>query len=144
MKVLASNRKAFHDYFIIDSWEAGIKLVGSEIKSLRNAQASISEAWIRITNHEAWLVGANIPPYENAQSAWASHDPRRPRKLLLHRKEILSIEKQLEEKLTVIPLDIHLTERGYAKAKSALVRGKKDYDKRQTIKKRDFERYGDG
>lgn len=143
MKIIASNRKAYHDYFIIESWEAGIKLLGTEIKSLRHAQASIAEAWVKVKDGEAHLVGATIPPYENAQSAWATHEPTRTRTLLLKKKELIRIERELDQSMTVIPLDIHLTDRGYAKVKIALVKGKKNYDKRETIKKRDQERYGD-
>jgi SsrA-binding protein len=143
MKILASNRKAFHDYFIIETWEAGIKLLGTEIKSLRNAQASIGEAWVKVIDGEAWLVGATIPPYENASSTWATHEPTRTRKLLLKRKEITRIGKEIQPGVTVIPLDIHLSDRGYAKVKIALVKGKKLYDKRETIKKRDMQRYGE-
>lgn len=143
MKILVSNRKAFYDYWIIEELEAGIQLKGSEIKAIRSKNCSIAEAWIRIINHEAFLIGATIPPYENAASPWATHDPTRDRKLLLKKKEILKLEKQLEDRLTIIPLDIHLTDRGLAKMKIALVRGKKSYDKRETIKNRDLERYGD-
>lgn len=141
-KILASNRRALYDYFVIETWEAGLKLVGSEIKSLRSSQASIAEAWVKVKNGEAWLIGATIPPYENAQSSWATHEPTRARKLLLKRKEIRRIEAGSVGSTTVIPLDIHLTGRGFAKVKIALVKGKKNYDKRQTIKDRDNQRYG--
>lgn len=143
MKILASNRKALHDYFIIETWEAGIQLKGTEIKSLRNAQASIGEAWVKVFNGEVWLVGATIPPYENAKANWATHEPARTRKLLLNRQEITRLSREMQPSMTVIPLDIHLNDRGYAKVKIALVKGKKSYDKRETIKKRDFRRYGE-
>lgn len=143
MKILASNRKALHDYFVIETWEAGIVLRGTEIKSLREGQASIAEAWVKIKSGEAWLVGATIPAYTNAKEDWVSHAPNRERKLLLKKKELRRIDRQLAERLTLVPLDIHLNQRGYAKVKVALVKGKKSYDKRQTIKERDLRRYGD-
>lgn len=142
MKILASNRKAHHDYFIIEKWEAGIVLVGSEIKSLRQAQASIAEAWIKERNNELWLIGANIPPYAQAKEGWSGHEPTRDRKLLLHRKELTRISRELPGH-TLIPLDIHLNARNFAKITVALCKGKKSWDKRETIKERDLERYGE-
>lgn len=140
--MLVSNRKALHDYFIVDSWETGIVLKGTEIKSLRNSQASIAESWIKIQNGEVWLIGATIPPYENAKAGWVSHEPTRTRKLLLRKKEILRIERELQPSMTLIPLDIHLNDRGLAKLKIGLAKGKRDFDKRESIKKRDNMRHG--
>lgn len=142
MKILASNRRASHDYFILETFVAGIKLLGTEIKSLRNAQASIAEAWVKVRGGDVYLVGATIPPYSYAKAAWATHEPTRDRLLLLKRKEINRIAREVVGPVTVIPLDIHLTDRGLAKVKIALVKGKKNYDKRQTIKDRDNQRYG--
>lgn len=142
-RILARNRKALHDYFVIETWEAGIVLRGTEIKSLREGQASIAESWVKIKNNEAWLVGATIPPYSNAREDWVSHAPTRERKLLLRKKELTRISRQLTERLTLVPLDIHIGKRGFAKVKLALVKGKKSYDKRQTIKDRDLRRYGE-
>jgi SsrA-binding protein len=141
-KILVSNKKAFYDYFIIQSWIAGIRLKGSEIKSLRNSQASISEAWVKIQNNEVFLVGCNIPPYTHAQANWATHEPTRIRKLLLHRQEITRISRELQTGMTIVPLSIFLSDRGLAKVKIALVKGKKTYDKREVIKKRDHDRLG--
>lgn len=143
MKILASNRKAHHDYFILQTWVAGIVLKGTEIKSLRDGQSSIMEAWVKVEKGEVFLVGAHIPPYAQAKEAWQTHEPNRTRKLLLHRTEIRKLERELGQSLTIVPLDIHLSDRNIAKVKIALVKGKKNYDKRQTIKDRDAKRYGD-
>jgi SsrA-binding protein len=143
MKILASNRKALYSYHIIETWQAGIVLKGTEIKSLRESQCSIAEAWVKLINNEAFLIGATIPPYSQAKEAWKTHDPNRDRKLLLNRKELNRIDKELSPGLTLIPLDIHLNEHNFAKVKLALCKGKKNYDKRQALKERDSRRYGD-
>ncbi len=138
IKVVASNRKAGHEYFLLDRYEAGIALQGSEIKSIRAGQVSLAEAYVRIDGHEAWLEDAHIAPYE--QASHYNHDPRRPRKLLIHRREIRKLWDEVRQKgLTVVPLRIYL-KNGRAKVEIALAKGKKLYDKRQAIAKRDAER----
>lgn len=143
MKILTTNRKAYHDYFVIQSWEAGIILKGTEIKSLRETQADIAAAWVKVEKGEVYLVGATIQPYSQAKEAWQTHEPGRTRKLLLNRNEINRLERELGKGTTAIALDIHLNERNIAKVKIALVKGKKKHDKRQTIKDRDLRRYGE-
>ncbi|MBM4424681.1 MAG: SsrA-binding protein SmpB [Chloroflexi bacterium] len=138
-KVLASNRKAAHDYFIEDKFEAGIVLRGSEIKSLRAGRAQLREAYVRVDAAELWLVNAHIAVYDPASRE--NHDPLRPRKLLLHRAEIRKLNEKVRLKgYTIVPLDIHLSSKGRAKVSIALAKGKRQYDKRQTIAKRDSER----
>jgi SsrA-binding protein len=137
-KVVARNRKANFEYFLLEHYEAGIALRGSEIKSIRAGQMSLSEAYVNIDGHEAWLVDAHIAPYE--QAGQFNHDPRRPRKLLLHRKEIRSLWDDVRQKgLTIIPVKVYLKD-GRAKVEIALAKGKKLYDKREIIAKRDSER----
>lgn len=138
VKVVATNRKASHEYFLFDRIEAGIALQGSEIKSIRAGQISLAEAYIRIDGREAWLVDAHIAPYE--QASIFNHEPRRPRKLLLHRSEIRSLWDQVRQKgVTIIPLRVYLKE-GRAKVEIAVAKGKKLYDKREAIARRDAER----
>jgi len=135
LKVVAQNRKARHDYFILETFEAGLVLAGSEIKSIRQGKANIREAYVRIEAGEAWLIGANIAAYDPASRQ--NHDPLRPRKLLLGKKEIARLFEQVREKgLTIIPLQLHL-KRGRAKIEIGVARGKKKYDKRQEIAERD-------
>ncbi|MBI3243811.1 MAG: SsrA-binding protein SmpB [Chloroflexi bacterium] len=137
-KVLASNRKATHDYFIEDKFEAGIALRGSEIKSIREGRIQLREAYVRVDQREVWLINAHISIYDPA--AKQNHDPLRPRKLLLHRKEIGKLMEKVKLKgYTVVPLDVHLS-KGRAKVTVALAKGKRQYDKRQTIAKRESER----
>ena len=138
IKTIATNRKAYHSYFVQDSIEAGISLTGTEIKSLRSGRVSLGEAYVRPEAGELWLVNAHIARYEAASRL--SHEPRRPRKLLLHRKEINSLSSRIAEKgLTLVPLKIYLKDR-LAKASIALAKGKKLYDKREAITRRDMER----
>jgi len=138
VKVVATNRKAKFEYFLIETFEAGIALQGSEIKSIRAGQVSLTEAYVQIDGQEAWLMGAHISPYEQANRF--NHDPLRPRRLLLHKKEILQLWDSVRQKgLTVIPTRVYL-KTGRAKVEIALARGKKAYDKRETIAKRDRER----
>ena len=133
------NRKAFHDYFIEEEYEAGIVLSGSEIKSLRAGRVNLRGAFARIDNGEAWLYDAHISPYEQS-GTYYNHEPTRPRKLLLHRREINRLLGKLEAKgLTVVPLDIHLKGRR-AKVKLGVARGKKLYDKREATAERDANR----
>lgn len=132
------NRRARHDYEILESLEAGIALSGTEVKSVRDGGASIGEAYARFRNGEAWLVGMHIPPYK--QGSFSNPDPGRARKLLLHRGQITYLQSRVGEKgLTVVPLRLYFT-RGRAKIQLGLARGKKFWDKRATIAKREVER----
>lgn len=141
IKVVARNRKAQHDYFLDDRYEAGIALKGSEIKSIRAGQASLQEAYVAIERGEAWLHGAHIAPYQ--QASHLNHDPRRTRKLLLHKRELAKLQRATEQKgFTIIPLRLYLV-RGLAKVEIALARGKRQYDKRQKIRERDAQRQVD-
>lgn len=137
-KILATNRKASHNYLLLDTYEAGIVLKGSEIKSIRAGQISIKEAYVRIDGIEAWLINAHIAPYDPANKQ--NHAPKRDRKLLLHRKEIIKMWDAVRQKgLTIVPLKIYL-KNGKAKVEIALAKGKRMSDKRQAIAKRDAER----
>ena len=137
-KVVATNRKASHEYFLLERIEAGIALQGSEIKSIRAGQISLAEAYIRVDGDQAWLEDAHIAPYEHA--GIFNHEPRRPRKLLLHKKQIRQLWNQVRQKgVTIIPLRVYLKD-GRAKVEIAVAKGKKLYDKRETIAKRDAER----
>jgi SsrA-binding protein len=138
IKIVSKNRKAAHDYFLIERFEAGIVLQGSEIKSIRNGQISLKEAYVLIENDEAWLVDAHISPYDH--SGHFNHDPVRPRKLLLHKSEIRQLWDEVRKKgVTIIPTMAYL-KGGKAKLEIAIAKGKKLYDKRATIAKRDLER----
>ncbi len=137
-KVVASNRRARHEYFILETVEAGIALQGSEIKSIRAGQISLAEAYVRIDGEEAWLEDAHIAPYE--QASIYNHEPRRPRKLLLHSSEIRKLWNTVRQKgVTIIPLSVYL-KNGKAKVEIAVAKGKKLYDKRAEIAKRDSQR----
>jgi SsrA-binding protein len=138
IKVVATNRKARHDYFILESFEAGLVLQGSEIKSVRAGQISLTEAYIRTDGVEAWLVDSYIAPYKQASSQ--NHDPKRSRKLLLHAHEIQDMFSNVRQKgITIIPLRVYMKD-GLAKVEIALAKGKREYDKRADIAKRDAER----
>jgi len=138
VKIVAKNRKASFEYFLLDRFEAGLSLHGSEIKSIRAGQVSINEAFIQIENFEAWLINAHIAPY-NAASIF-NHDPKRKKKLLMHKNEILKIWNTVRQKgVTIIPVAIYL-KNGRAKIEIATAKGKKLYDKRESIAKRDQER----
>jgi SsrA-binding protein len=137
-KVLASNRKAYHEYFILSKWEAGLVLTGTEIKSLRDGRANLTDAYVLVKSGEAFLLGAHISPYTHGNRE--NHDPLRTRKLLLHRREIEKLAAQIVEKgLTVVPLRLYL-KNGRAKAEIAVVRGKRVYDKRETEKRKEADR----
>ncbi len=137
-KVVAQNKKARHDYHIDDTFEAGLVLVGTEVKSLRQGRASLVDGFAEIDRGEAWLLGVHIPEY--SQGSWTNHSARRKRKLLLHRSEIDRIERKTSEKgYTLVPLSLYFKD-GRAKVEIALARGKKAYDKRQTIATRTAER----
>lgn len=138
MKVLAENRKARHDYFIEDTLECGIELKGTEVKSIRQGKASIKEAWCDVENNELVIKGMNISPYE--QGSIFNVDPLRVRKLLAHKSEIreLNIEK-MQQGMTLIPIKIYLSN-GRVKVEVGICKGKKNYDKRQSIKEKDIKR----
>jgi SsrA-binding protein len=137
-KVAASNRRASHDYEIVERIEAGIRLTGSEVKSLRGGRASLAEAYARIRHGEAWLEGMHIPPYEQGQTK--GYDPIRPRKLLLHRREIERLlGKTKEQGLAMIPMRVYFTH-GLAKVEIGLGKGRREHEKRQSIAKREAER----
>jgi SsrA-binding protein len=138
-KTLTSNKTARHDYFIEETLEAGIVLTGTEIKSLRAGKASLRESYARIMDGELMLLGMNISPYEHGNIH--NVDPIRPRKLLLHRKEIRKLTALTQQQgLTIVPLSVYLSENGLAKVEIAVARGKKHYDKRESIAQRDAER----
>jgi SsrA-binding protein len=137
-KVIAANRKARHDYTIETTYEAGIVLTGTEVKSLRAGRASLVDGFATISDGEAWLQGVHIPEY--TEGTWTNHAPRRVRKLLLHRQEIdRLIGKTKEGGLTLVPLSLYFKD-GKAKVELALARGKKSYDKRQAMAERDSKR----
>jgi len=137
IKIIATNRKASFEYFLMEKFEAGLVLQGSEIKSIRAGQISIQESYVDIPNgHEAWLVESHIAPYEQA-GQYFNHEPKRKRKLLLHKKQIREIFNDIRIKgMTVVPTRVYLKD-GRAKIEIALAKGKKAYDKRATIAKRD-------
>ena len=138
VKTIATNRKAYHNYHIGDGVEAGIVLTGSEIKSIRNGRVSLGDAYVRPVSGELWLLNAHIARYD--ASSYMSHEPTRPRKLLLHRKEIDNLTSRvLERGLTLVPIKLYIKDR-VAKVGIALAKGKKLYDKRESITRRETER----
>ena len=138
IKTVATNRKAYHNYHIGESVEAGIVLTGTEIKSIRNGRVNLSDAYVRPEAGELWLLNAHIARYE--ASSYLSHEPRRPRKLLLHRKQINNLTSKLLEKgLTMVPVKLYLKD-SLAKVEIALAKGKRLYDKRESIIRREIER----
>lgn len=138
VKVIATNRKAKFEFFLLERFEAGIALQGSEIKSIRAGQISLAEAFVQTDGKQAWLMNAHIAPYEQANRF--NHDPKRPRRLLLHKKEIEQLWAEVRQKgVTIIPIQVYLKD-GRAKIEIALAKGKKLYDKRQDIAKRDQDR----
>jgi SsrA-binding protein len=137
-KIIATNRRARHDYAIEDTIEAGIMLTGTEVKSLRAGRATLTDGYGQITDGEVWLHGVHIPEY--AQGTWTNHQPRRVRKLLLHRKEIDRLERLTHEGgLTLVPLSLYFFD-GKAKIELALARGRRTYDKRHELARRDAAR----
>ena len=133
-RLVASNRKARHDYTIEDVFEAGVVLTGTEVKALRAGRASLVDGWCEVDGGEVWLQGVHIPEY--AQGTWTNHATRRKRKLLLHRDEITRLESRTREKgQTIVPLSLYFLD-GRAKVEIALARGKKDWDKRQALRER--------
>lgn len=139
-KVVAENRRARYEYRIEDTWEAGIALTGTEVKSLRSGQANIAESYASAEDGGIMLINAYIPEYRNA-GTFFQHDPRRPRRLLLKVREIHKLRIAIERQgMTLVPLEIYFNERGRAKLKLALAQGKKFHDKREDIKKREWQR----
>ena len=137
-KIITVNRKARHDYEIIDTYEAGLVLLGTEVKALRAGKANLKDSFARLKNGEVWLHGVHISPYSHG--TYNNHDPERTRKLLLNRREIRKLVGRVEEAgLTLVPLRLYFKD-GKAKVQIALARGKKQYDKRQDIAKRDVQR----
>ncbi|MCI7551744.1 MAG: SsrA-binding protein SmpB [Actinomycetaceae bacterium] len=136
---IARNKKALHDYVIDKRFEAGLALTGTEVKALRAGRASLSQAWVEFDRRgEAWLVGANIPVY--AMGSWTNHKPSAKRKLLLHKDEIRELEFKVRDKgVTVVPLELYFI-RGRVKVEIALAHGKQDWDKRESIKRREADR----
>ena len=137
-RAIARNRRAYHDYHIEDTYEAGLVLTGTEVKSLRAGRASLADGFAQITDGEVWLHNVHIPEY--TQGTWTNHAPRRIRKLLLHRKEIDRLASKIAEQgLTLIPLSLYFKD-GNAKVELGLARGKRTYDKRQDLARRDAAR----
>ncbi|MGA2519191.1 MAG: SsrA-binding protein SmpB [Acidimicrobiales bacterium] len=140
-KTVARNRRARHEYDILDTFECGIALQGSEVKSLRAGRVTLADAYARVEGGEAWLLGVHIPPYEHA-AGFGAHDPDRRRKLLLHREQIDELMGRTQQQsLTLVPLSVYFKE-GRAKVELALAKGRRLYDKRHAIAARDAEREG--
>ena len=138
-KIVAENRRAKFDYYIEDTFEAGIMLTGTEVKSLRFGEGSIAESYAEVRGGEVWLVNSNVPEFSHGNRH--NHEPKRPRKLLLHEREIEKFHGLVERKgMTLVPLSIYFNSRGRAKVELALAKGKNAADKRQTIKERDWKR----
>ncbi|AJE40936.1 SsrA-binding protein SmpB [Streptomyces nodosus] len=140
-KLIAQNKKARHDYHILDTYEAGLVLMGTEVKSLRQGRASLVDGFVQLDGHEAWLHNVHVPEY--SQGTWTNHSARRKRKLLLHRDEIDKLESKSQETgHTIVPLALYFKD-GRAKVEIALAKGKKEYDKRQTLREKQDRRETD-
>ena len=138
-RINIKNKKAYFDYEILEKFVAGMQLKGTEIKSIRMGKASLADSYCYFAGNEIWLKNMRISEYD--QGSYNNHDPYRDRKLLMNRKELNKLEKQTREKgLTIVALRVFINQNGYAKTEIALVRGKKQYDKRETIKQKDMER----
>jgi SsrA-binding protein len=138
IKIVARNRRVRHDYELFEKVEAGIVLTGTEVKSLRNGKANLEDSYAEVNGGEAWLVGCDIPEYIQANRM--NHVPKRPRKLLLHRSEIIKLESKTSEKgMTIVPLSIYF-KKGMAKVELSIAKGRKTYDKREALKKKDANR----
>jgi SsrA-binding protein len=138
VKTVATNRKAKHEYFLLETLEAGLELRGSEIKSIRAGQISLAEAYVQVDGKQAWLIDAHVAPYE--QASRSNHDPRRPRRLLLHSSEIKRLWDTVRQKgVTIVPTRVYLKD-GRAKLEIAVAKGKKIYDKRAVMAERDAKR----
>ncbi len=137
-KMIAENRKAYHDFFVLESWEAGVVLLGTEIKAIREGRVNLRDSYAKVEKGEVWLLNVNIAAYSHR--GYAGHEEKRQRKLLLHRDEIRKMVGQVTEKgLTLVPLQMYL-KKGRVKVQVALVRGKQLHDKRETLKRREVER----
>ncbi|MEU6894307.1 SsrA-binding protein SmpB [Streptomyces sp. NPDC046557] len=133
-KLIAQNKKARHDYTIIDTYECGLVLTGTEVKSLRQGRASLVDGFVSVEGNEAWLYNVHVPEY--SQGTWTNHSARRKRKLLMHREEIDKLERKADESgHTIVPLTLYFKD-GRAKIEIALAKGKKEYDKRQTLREK--------
>ncbi|MGA2090583.1 MAG: SsrA-binding protein SmpB [Endomicrobiales bacterium] len=140
-KTVTTNRKAFHDYAILETFEAGMMLAGYEVKSLRAGDANLTDGMVRFWKDEAFLEGVHIAPYAHASTHIQDYDPRQRRKLLMHKQQIIRLSTRVREKgLTVVPLEIYFSPRGIAKVSIGLAKGKKTVDKRESLKKRDIEK----
>ncbi|MFE3603403.1 SsrA-binding protein SmpB [Streptomyces sp. NPDC059096] len=140
-KIIAQNKKARHDYLILDTYECGLVLTGTEVKSLRQGRASLVDGFVQIDGHEAWLHHVHVPEY--TQGTWTNHSARRKRKLLMHRAEIDKLESKSQETgHTIVPLALYFKD-GRAKIEIALAKGKKEYDKRQTLREKQDRRETD-
>ena len=137
-RVIADNRKAYHDYHVLDTWEAGVALLGTEVKAIREGRVNLRDSFARVDKGEVWLMNVHISPYSH--TGYAHHDERRQRKLLLHRHEILKMTGQVNQKgLTLVPLQMYFKS-GRVKVALALVKGKQAHDKRETIRRREVDR----
>jgi SsrA-binding protein len=137
-RLIADNRKAYHDYHVLDSWEAGVALLGTEVKAIREGSVNLRDSYARLENGEVWLMNLHISPYSH--TGYAHHDERRQRKLLLHRHEIEKLSGRVVERgLTLVPLRMYLN-KGRVKVALALVKGKQAHDKRETIRRREVDR----
>ncbi|MET9884790.1 SsrA-binding protein SmpB [Streptomyces sp. NPDC006430] len=133
-KLIAQNKKARHDYTILDTYECGLVLTGTEVKSLRQGRASLVDGFVSVEGNEAWLYNVHVPEY--SQGTWTNHSARRKRKLLMHREEIDKLERKADESgHTIVPLSLYFKD-GRAKVEIALAKGKKEYDKRQTLREK--------
>ena len=137
-KLVADNRKALHDYHVLDTWEAGVALLGTEVKSIREGNVNLRDSYARLENGEVWLLNVHIGPYSH--TGWDTHADRRQRKLLLHRDEIRKLTGRVVEKgLTLVPLQLYF-KNGRVKVSLALVKGKQAHDKRETLRRREVDR----
>jgi SsrA-binding protein len=137
-KVVATNRKAYHEYHIIDKYEAGVELLGSEVKSLREGKANLKESYVTFRNSDAFVIGMHVSPYSH--TGFTGHDPLRDRRILMHGRQLIKLKSQLAEKgLTLIPLRLYF-KNSWAKIEIGLAKGKKHYDKKESIKQRDIKR----
>jgi len=139
MKSIAQNRKAFHDYEILDKFEAGMALAGSEVKSIRAGRINLKDSFVEIHDGEAFLLRCHISPY--LQASIFNHEPERKRKLLLNRREIHRLDQKVKTRgFSIVPLQVYMTDKGLFKIEIALVRGKREYEKKQKLKERDLQR----
>lgn len=139
MKIITENRKAFHNYEILEKFEAGISLTGSEIKSIREGKANLKDSYVNIRSNEAYLINSHIALYSNA--SYNNHEPERDRKLLLHRKQIAKLDQKVKERgFSLIALRMYFNDKGYVKLEIGLAKGKRVWEKKQKIKERDIKR----